>query len=238
VQAQAQTNLQNFLTRLAKRVELLEAELPTTQREIFEEALNHPSSSLLLQKALVSAAATESDDRHIILSELIAQRLTAGADDMVALVGAAACDVVNALSSRQIKLLGLVVRLFSIRPDTPPKLESQEEYDNYVTSWWSELDRLSQGLEGTTHLDLEHLVGLSCISVSFAAKNLLQLLTLATDGRQFKLDLSTFERFPWWSRFQRVWSVDVMHVTLTSVGTLIGVLYHDSHLGSKTTINW
>jgi hypothetical protein len=238
VQAQAQTNLQNFLCRLARRVEELEAELPPTQRGVFEDALNHPSSSLLMQKAMISAAATENDDRHTILSELIAQRLTAGADDMIALVGAASCDVVNALSSRHIRLLGLIARLFSIRPLHPPEITDQNQYDQYVTSWWGPLGELCKGLEDTNNLDLSHLVGLSCISVSIGSKDLRAILTLPVKPVEMQPTITQFENLPWWPNFRKIWDVGLGHVTPTSVGTLIGILYHDSHLRSSTRIDW
>ena len=238
VQAQAQTNLQNFLYRLARRVEQLEAELPKEQRGVFEDALSHPSSSLLMQKAIISAAATENDDRHTILSELIAQRLTAGADDMIALVGAASCDVVNALSSRHIRLLGLIARLFSIRPLHPPEITDQNQYDQYVTSWWGPLGELCRGLEDTNNLDIQHLVGLSCISVSIGSKDLTALLTLRIKPVEMKPTMTQFEALLWWPNFRKVWDMGLGHATPTSVGTLIGILYHDSHLRSRTQIDW
>jgi hypothetical protein len=238
VQAQAQINLQNFLYRLAKRVEQLEAELPTAQRGVFEDALSHPGSSLLMQKAMISAAVTENDDRHTILSELIAQRLTAGANDMIALVGTASCDVVNALSSKHIRLLGLIARLFSVRPLHPPEITDQNQYDQYVTSWWGPLDELCKGIEDTNNLDLQHLVGLSCISVSISSKNLTALLTLPVKPVEMKPTMAQFEAFSWWQNFHKIWDVGLEHVTPTSVGTLIGILYHDSHLRSRTQIDW
>ena len=74
MQERAKKNTERFLDRLAKRVETLEKEIPGKE-EIFEDALSHPSSALLISKALTGAAVTDSDVRHGLLSELIAQRL-------------------------------------------------------------------------------------------------------------------------------------------------------------------
>ncbi|MBL7687126.1 MAG: hypothetical protein JNJ49_03755, partial [Bdellovibrionaceae bacterium] len=107
MQATAKKNMENFVTRLAARVERLEKEVPAEGSGVFQEALRHPSSALLIKTAMVDAAITDNDDKHELLSELIAQRLGAKADDMIALAGAAACGVVNSLSSRQIKVLAV-----------------------------------------------------------------------------------------------------------------------------------
>ncbi len=230
VRAQAEANFQNFLYRLAKRVEQLEAELSIPYLKVFGNALNHPSSSLLIQKAMVSAATTENDDRHTILSELIAQRLTAEEDDMIALIGATSCDVVNALSSKHIRLLGLIARIFSIRPLKTPKIREQNKYYEYVTSWWDPLGELCKGLEDTNNLDLMHLVGLSCIKVSIDSQDLTDLLALPVKSKKVMLKMAQFEALPWWPSFRKIWDGGLGHVMPTSVGILIGTLYHDSHL--------
>ncbi len=126
VQAQVEENARNFLIRLAARVQRLEEELPADQKEIFDNALGHPSSSLLMQKAIISASITDNDDRHSILAELIAQRLSAEDEDMIALAGAAACDVVNALSSRHIRLLGLMAHVFFTDDGVGAQITEQE----------------------------------------------------------------------------------------------------------------
>jgi len=238
VQEQAQRNAQNFLVRLAKRVEILEAELPAAQRTVFEQALGHPSTSLLMQKAFVSAAATENDDRHELLSELIAQRLTAEADDMIALAGSAACDVVNALSSRQIRLLGVMARLFDIRPSSQSQPNSQVEYDEFLLSWCGAFDILSEGLEKAVSLDFRHLEGLSCIVRGIGSYDVIKLLSSPLSPSQFQTSMDKLESTAWWPVFKHVWDIGIKHSHLTSVGTLIGTLYHDSALKARTEICW
>jgi len=238
VQAQAKKNLENFLVRLASRVEALEAEIPVTQRGIFEAALSHPSSSLLMQKAMVSAAITDNDDRHEILSELIAQRLTAGAEDMIALVGGASCDVVGALSSKHIRLLGLMTRLLFIRPTPPPEISDQSQYDKYVISWCESLGEFCRGLETIEGIDFQHLVGLSCISMSIGSKDLTKILALPATPGGMAPPMEQLGVFPWWANFQKLWHLGIKYATPTSIGSLIGTLYHDSHLKLRTQIDW
>ena len=181
VQEQVQQNAQNFMIRLAGRVERLEAEIPVSDKHIFEDALGHPSSSLLMQKALLSAAVTDNDDRHEILSELIAQRLTSGAEDMVALAGGAACDIVSALSSRQIKLLGLTARLFEIRPTVIFESIDQEQYDKLMVSWWNNIGDLVEETKDFNELDIRHLGALSCASSLPVTRNLSGTLALKSN---------------------------------------------------------
>ena len=238
VQEKAEKNLQNFVNRLAKRVEQLEADLPIDQRGVFEDALNHPSSSLLMQKAMVSAATTENDDRHTILSELIAQRLTAGADDMVALVGGASCDVINSLSSKHIKLLGLIVRLYSIRPDQPPDIRDKDAYNKYLISWWEVMGDLCKDIKEIHRIDLDHLVGLSCIRMSIVSTNLGKLLNLPLKTEKMEVNMAEFEALAWWQIFHKIWDSGLDHAKPTSIGALIGTLYHDSYLKSITAFRW
>ena len=229
VQAQAQVNLQSFFYRLAKRIEQLEAELPAPHKKVFGEALNQPNSSLLMQKVMVSAATTENDYKHAIFSELIAQRITAEPDDMVTLLGAASCDVVNAFSSKHIRLLGMIVHLFSIRPLQTPKIKDQESYDKYVISWWEPLGELCKDLEDTNNFDLMHLVGLSCIRIGIGSQDLVNLLTLPVKSEKMMPTMEKFEALPWWPSFCKLWDVGLGNVTPTSIGTLIGTLYHNSY---------
>jgi hypothetical protein len=108
--------MENFVTRLAERVERLEREIPADKSEIFKNSLNHPGSALLIKNAIVDSATTDNEDKHELLAELIAQRLAANADDMIALAGAAACSIVDCLSTRQIKILAILTTLKDIRP--------------------------------------------------------------------------------------------------------------------------
>lgn len=238
VQRQAHENLRNFMIRLAERVERLEAELPATRRDVFERALDHPGSSLLMRKAMLSAAVTDNDDRHAILAELIAQRLTADENDMIALVGGAACDVVNALAPKHIQLLGVMVRLLKIRPVDVIYVEDQGAYDRFVLAWWAPLAQLTSGLEGVTLLDFEHLAGLGCVRISIGAWDLRDVLSLPSQPQQMKVTMNRVQEAPWWPNVERLWETGAKHVELNSIGTLIGTLYHDRQIGQHTLIRW
>lgn len=241
VQEKIKSNAQNFLERLAKRVEILESELPIQNRTVFDEALCHPGTSLLMQKALISASTTDNDDRHEVLSELIAQRLSAGEDDLLALAGGAACDIVSAINSNHIRLLGIMSTLFDIRPIAVPEITTKEKHNELFVSWWhSQMSSLCiDTLKQLQFIDLRHLEGLGCLRISsvgqFDIKNTL-IINLAL--RKYELPIVELEKLSWWPNLIYLWEMGLKKTTLTSIGLMIGTLFHDSIIGRKTIISW
>lgn len=239
VQEQVQRNARNFIVRLAERVQRLEEEFPTDQREIFDAALGHPGSSLLIQKALISASITDRDERHSILSELIAQRLAAEAEDMVALAGGAACDVVSALSARHIRLLGVMAHLFFVNSRPPYQENAQEEYLKDLAIFWNELESLCRPIDFVHWSDLLHLAGLSCIVINRGAARDLELTLTPWNTQDFERpNRALLEQQPWWAQFHRIWVVGLQNVFLTSTGLVIGVLFRDGELKKYTRIEF
>ncbi len=246
VQAQVEQNARNFLIRLAERVQRLEEELPADQKEIFDSALGHPSSSFLMQKALISASITDNDDRHSILSELIAQRLSADDEDMIALVGSAACDAVSALSSTHIRLLGLMAHLFFFNPPPEQPVRNQKEFLEILLTFWGELENLCNGLDSAKRSDILHLAGLSCILINRGAGRDLKLtlspwlnmVPWSSRSDLHRPDLAFLEQQSWWPRFHRIWALGFQNVFLTSTGLLIGVLFRDGSLKKVTAIDF
>lgn len=240
VKAKMNKNAENFFRHLAQRVERLEGELSAEKKHLFEDAINHPGTSFLMKKALLAAAVTENDDRHQILSELIAQRLAANEDDMIALVGGAACDIVHALSSRHLRLLGVMAILFDIRPAVPLEAKTQEEYDRVAVSWWNEhLDILCTSELMKTHgIDFRHLVGLSCISLSIGSKDMKKILALPQRSSTFSSQLEKLQSFPWWAPLKHIWDLGGKSANTTSIGALIGTLFHDQAVRKPTIIQW
>ncbi|MFH1011750.1 MAG: LPO_1073/Vpar_1526 family protein [bacterium] len=200
--------------------------------------MSHPSTSLLIQKAMVSAAVTDNDDRHEILSELIAQRLTAGADDMIALVGSAACDVVNSLASRQIRLLGLLALLWEIKPTEEPEIVDQGEYDAYVSQYWMSRSQFLEDLHDVGKFDVWHLTALSCMFYTSGYHDILDMLSLPVKPKQMKPTESHIKKALWWNDFEKVWNIGLAYSSPTTTGILIGTLYHDGLYQTRTELNW
>lgn len=239
VQAAAQENARRFLIRLAQRVERLEAELPVDGKQILDNALSDPGTSLVMRRALVSAAATNSDDRHQILADLIAQRLNADPDDLVALAGGAACDVVCALTTRQMNLLALAVRIYDIRPiaDGPLRTPDQAAYDQDVLKWWEPLDALVRNCVGVSRMDFRHLDAMSCIYTRSFRADLLAVLSLINEP-PFKLSPADLQRQPWWPDLNNIWELGLGNAYATSIGGMVGTMRHDMVVNLKTQIRW
>ena len=200
MQAIAKNNMENFVTRLAMRVERLERELPAEKSEIFKNSLNHPSSALLIKNATIDAATTDNEEKHELLAELIAQRLTANADDMIALAGAAACSVVDCLSSRQIKILAVLTTVKDIRPTQKFKATDNAIVQKNINTWWNNTisPLVSDGvLKYSTPLDYEHLVAMGCIRISIGSTDLLSLLSTGMAEIEVKLEESQLSSQNW-----------------------------------------
>lgn len=240
MQATAKKNLENFVNHLAARVERLEREIPSEKTEIFKSALNHPGSALLIKTAMVDSATTDNDDRHELLAELIAQRLTANADDMIALAGSAACSVVISLSSRQIKILAVLSTIKSIRPLQKASITDKSKAKNHIQDWWKNcIDPLiSDGsVREATALDFEHLAAMGCIRISIGSSDLIKVISSGIVTPDPELTEVEFVDQIWFDSLKSQWE-GLGHATPTSIGQLIGILHRDSKLKSKTLINW
>lgn len=240
MQIAAKKNMENFVTRLAQRVENLEKELPANKSKIFKDALNHPSSALLIKTAIVDSATTDVDEKHELLAELIAQRLTANADDIIALAGAAACSVVNCLTSRQIKILAVLATIRSIRPLQKAQITDLINAKNYTSQWWKkniETLIIDGKLDQATQLDYEHLAAMGCIRISIGSSNLIDLISHGLIEPETIFSEDAFAGQHWHDALKTQWET-LGHTTPTSVGQLIGILHRDTKLKTKTQINW
>ncbi len=240
MQATAKKNIENFVTRLAQRVERLESEIPTDSAEKFKNSLNHPSSALLIKTALVDAATTDNEEKHEILAELIAQRLTANADDMIALAGSAACSVVNSLSTRQIKILAVLSVLSTIRPLSKQNINDLPRAKACIMDWWKKfiMPLVSDGsFSEAHHLDFEHLVAMGCIRLNDIPEDLIKILSSGIIDPKPNLSAEDFESEEWFQILKKQW-LDLERSKATSIGQLIGTLYHDAISKTKTQINW
>jgi len=241
MQAMAKKNMENFVTRLAERVERLEREIPADKSEIFKNSLNHPGSALLIKNAIVDSATTDNEDKHELLAELIAQRLAANADDMIALAGAAACSIVDCLSTRQIKILAILTTLKDIRP--LPKIKNIDNYleaSKFMINWWSSniFPLVNDGIfDIATPLDYEHLAAMGCIRISIGSSDLLTVLSSDIFESVHKLEEPLLFNQSWYTSLKKQWN-GLGHSTATSTGRIIGILHRDAKLKTNTRINW
>lgn len=240
MQDTAKKNVENFVTRLAQRVENLEKEIPANKSEIFKNALNHPGSALLIKSAIIDSATTDNEEKHELLAELIAQRLTANADDMIALAGTAACSIVNCLSSRQIKILGILSTIHSVRPLQKANITDLTKAKEYSNTWWQKnIEPLitGGGLDQSTQLDYEHLAAMGCVRISIGSTNLAKCISHGLIESEANFTATEFKGQSWYDALEAQWD-GLGHLTPTSIGQLIGILHRDAKLKTTTRINW
>ncbi|SEA79057.1 LPO_1073/Vpar_1526 family protein [Psychroflexus halocasei] len=163
VNKKAKENSLKFLNELALRIDKLEQNEKLTKEKI-NDSQNHPEFSALLEKAIMSSAQTDSKEKHTILARIVSERLKANPESVLALNSKMAVDIIPFLTVNQMKILGLLVNLYKIRPSKYPlnqvynKSSYQLWVDGYLTHQLKPFQNLNISLINITHLE-----SLSCI---------------------------------------------------------------------------
>lgn len=222
-QEQAKVNAADFLADLAQQVKKLE-ESNEVPRDRIEGAQEHPDFSVALQKALLSAAQTDDKDKHQLLARLLADRLKAAPESLIALATKMACDAIAFTTPGQLKILGFDSVLLYVMPG------SSLPEDQY-NQWLSRHLEPFRGLE-IRPLDFIHLEALSCLKIeSFMGRDIEQVLRNknkgAFDAAFLSSALGVFVKSVWNEK-------GLQGVTLTSIGQIIGVYASDLLTGTTT----
>lgn len=220
----ARENTEQFVIELANRVQALEHD-NRVDAEAAEIRESHPQFALLLQAAVLAGAQTDSKEKHQILADLVAARLTANADTTLALASEMACQAISRATTRQLMLLALCAFLEDIRPR---ELIDKQSYgvwidtilDPFVDLEFHEIDAL-------------HLTAINCITYDPTSKKDLILL-LNMKVRANALLRNNFEESENLFFLEMIWGQGLLGVQLTSVGKLIGGLVFDRLFGIST----
>lgn len=240
-QGKAEKNIKQFAKKLSSRLERLESELDELKKFIFQDALQSPNTAFLFEKAIRESAATDCDERHALLAELIAQRLSSGGEDIVALAGNTACGLINLISVRQINLLALLTVLYEIRP-LEKKIATRDPHEvvQFILRWWeSQLSKILHkfDVKSINRLDIEHLAAVGCLRISIGSKNLKSILSSNILDKNLILSENDLNACSWYASL-KCQEEPFSHCNLTTTGILIGILHFDSLNNTKTVINW
>ncbi len=232
----AQQNAFGFLSELAKRVKSLE-EQGESQKKIIEESLNQPDFSALLQKAMLSSAQTEDNQKHELLAKLVANRLTVETESMFALASRQACDTVSMLTINQMRILGLLILHGRLQPSPfPPVNMSQEEFNKWYVEYLMDSMQVYQHLT-ISILDMVHLEALSCISTSgIHTKNNLRHMLYVKKESGVTFDLKLFTSTELGKKMEELWEGHLNGVSPTSIGELIGIYVSDMLRNTTTPL--
>ena len=223
----AEENSADFLKKLGKRVSELEK-----SRQVSEEALvtaqEHPDFSVVLQKAMLSAAQTDSEEKHELLSRLVAERIQASPESMLSMASKMACDAISFTTPNQLKILGLLTNILYVNPNglTHPSQNLQ----------WLQL-RLGPFLNlRANHIDYTHLESLSCMKYeSFITRDLQKVRSQKFNA---VFDYDQFASSQLGVQLLKIWEENALKsCQLTTVGQMIGVMVGDQYVGGKTDMS-
>lgn len=216
-QEKAKENTLSFLTDLASRVESLEKS-KTISPEQISSSQEHPDFSVVLQKAIISASQTESKEKHKLLSRLVAERMKAAPESLMALASKMACDAISFTTSNQLKILGLTMNALYIGPN---QILSEEQYFGWLEA---RLGPFSDVLP--SNLDYAHLEALSCLKFErFLTRDLQEILTRKNNG---KMNYDNFKQHTLGKSLINIWENNgLKSAQLTSIGQMIGVMVSD-----------
>jgi len=215
-----------------------------SEKKKIEIAFNDPSFSLLVMEALLGSAQTQSKEKHKVLARIVSERLRCEPDSLLALASNLACKAVISLTSKQLKVLGLVELIHSIRPISFPEISSPEREQWYM-NWLREELSLFLPLGDITLLDLLHLESLSCLSITLEGYSLEFILCPEVkdkSSRPYKEFSDVFKGFinedPLGKELKQLWDNQLLNrARLTSCGKLIGIYVHDELTGTTTLLH-
>ncbi len=238
-QEKAKENSLAFLGDLSQRLKIVEKQNQENSQEI-QDALSHPGFSILLQKAMLASAETDSKEKHEILSRLIADRLTKDSESIHALTSKMATDAISNMTTNQLNLLALNMNLRYIVPSEIPedKIENQEKFDKFAENWIKARVEKLANLQ-FSNLDLEHLEALSCLTnMRLGSSGLKQIFeNKFSKTSKFKFDYEKFIDSDLGKAIKAHWENGLQSAILTSVGQLIGIYATEMITGSSTNLS-
>jgi hypothetical protein len=232
-QKKAGENASDFLNELAPRIKNLEENSDFLKQKI-ETAMSQPDFSMLMQQAILSAAQTESKEKHILLAQVVSERLRADADSLLALTSQMACEAISHMTSQQLRVLGLHYTLEHMRFPTAHAPTSPELLRMLRSEWIEHTLAPYKDLH-FSRLDLMHLDSLGCLGAhhGFLSPDLAGMLSRATGSIEFE-----YERFVQTGLGRHILELferqGLNGTSLQSTGSLIG-MYVSDQLANKPT---
>lgn len=239
VQEQATKNSESFMQNAGKQLQVIvqNSQNSPVTIQLMNDNFKDPDFSATLQEATIASARTNSEEKHLLLSRLIAERVTAKPEDMVSLVSSSAVEAIQKLTSKHLHILGLATLIYQIRPLDFPDNLPPEIVEAHAKNWWdSQLSAMLAQAKELSHVDMRHLVSLSCIDHdTIFSRDLNPILKSGFGEWNSQKYLEESENG---KKLAVLYKSTLEHMTLTSTGMMIGILVHDQVVGKRTTINW
>ena len=222
-------NSADFLRKLGERVSELEKNNLISSEELIA-AQEHPDFSVVLQKAMLSAAQTENTSKHDLLARLVTERIQAAPESLLSMASKMACDAISYTTPNQLTILGLLVNLIYIKP-----ADILNESQHLL---WLNIRLHPFANVNPTLKDYSHLESLSCLKhESFITRDISSVLSNKMGG-DFNFD--NFKSTRLGEKIITAWeSNGLKSCQLTTVGQILGIMVSDQVIGGKTTMsNW
>jgi hypothetical protein len=217
-------NSKDFLNKLVTKVAQLE-EQQQVDRAIIDRALEEPSFGVILQKALIGSAQTESPQKHELLAKLVVRKLDAPQESLRSMVAPLACEAVTHLTPNQLKIIGIQTVLTLITPAfNESDVETEADFLNRCGSWCTA--NITPFADVQIHrIDLMHLESLSCAKlVPFAVGEYVLAGFLKNwKCKDFTLTPDALYELPFGEQIQLWWETQALNrLRLTTTGQLLG----------------
>jgi hypothetical protein len=229
-------NAASFLLKFAVQAKLIEDSGQVPEEKI-ESALEGPEFAVSFQQAMLAASQTECEERHDLLARLLAERLAADPEGLLAVVSKRAVDTISCLSLTHLKILGLMASVQVVQPDPEllegiPREEAKARLLEYLATIWERYRDIE-----CSPMDFLHLLTESCI-----VDNSRVIGSLATHvNENLGIDYFTdpeLERNSGTAHVYQLWRAErSLRLQLTTTGRLIGVYVGDLLSGTKTDLS-
>lgn len=236
-QKKAAENANDFLNELMPMIKKLEENSDFLRKRI-ETAMSQPDFSALMQQALISAAQTESKEKHILLAQVVSERLRESSDSLLALASQMAVEAISHITSNQLKILGFYYTLEHMRFPAPQNALSHELLRVLQREWLELMLSPYKDLQ-FTRLDLMHLDALGCLGARHGmilSPGLRGMLIAATD-MYFEAEYEQFAQTELVLHLRELFETQNLNGTsLKSTGSLIGMYVADQLANRPTDI--
>lgn len=203
-----------------------------------DRALEEPDTSLLLQKALITAASTSNPLKHVLLSDLIVKRLGSNSEDYSSLIAPKACEIIGSLSSDHLKLLSLITGIYNLSPQISSEVRYKAEYDNIIMTYMNNVCCGIKDIKKINNTSFGYLEGMSCLIITpITSSNLSKIVSDKIPSDNFKFELSKLHSYDWWPVFNQTWNSHMSHVRLSTIGLFIGALSNEKITGYNVNLN-
>jgi len=232
---QATNNVIDFVNELGERVQGL-ADSNEALQERIATALEQPDFAILMQRAVLSAAQTSSHDVHVLLAQLVSERLRVDEDTTAARASHRACQAIADVTSDQLTILGFLYTLSHMHFPVPSESIAHELL-RVLELEWVQLTLKPYAELTCTDLDRMNLYSVSCLGgrTGFLASTFDSDLKRATSV-DFAFD--GFVGTELGAHLRQVYdSQGFGGMVLTSVGSLIGMFVSDQLANRPTDIS-